>query len=157
MDRISNDFPLGTVGAVARDCRGNLAAATSTGGMVNQLAGRIGDSPIIGSGTWADNKTCAISATGNGDAFARIAFARRVADLIELENITSEIAALRTLTDVVRINGQGGCILIDQSGRISLPFTTKHMPRGWVVGNENPRVAIRPDEDVEITPDFINA
>lgn len=157
MDRIDYDFPLGTVGAVARDCRGNLAAATSTGGMVNQLAGRIGDSPIIGSGTWADNKTCAISATGNGDAFARIVFARRVADLIELDNITPETAALRSLTDVARVGGQGGCILIDTSGQITLPFTTRHMPRGWVVGKENPRVAILPDEEVEIPHDIKNA
>lgn len=151
MDRIDYDFPLGTVGAVARDCRGNLAAATSSGGMVNQLAGRIGDSPVIGSGTWADDKTCAISATGDGDAFARIAFARRVADLIELENITPETAALRTLTDVARVGGQGGCILIDSSGQVALPFTTKHMPRGWVVGKEMPRVAILPNEEVVIT------
>tara|TARA_R110002072_G_C7953856_1_gene533403 strand:- start:384 stop:1325 length:942 start_codon:yes stop_codon:yes gene_type:complete len=142
----SDDEPQGTVGAVARDRRGNLAAATSTGGLVNQLAGRVGDTPIIGAGTWADNKTCAVSATGKGDAFARVSFARRVADLIELGNYSLMDAGLFALEEVRAVKGQGGCIAIDSDGVLAMPFITEHMVRGWVVGKGRPTVAILPDE-----------
>ena len=142
----SEDEPQGTVGAVARDRRGNLAAATSTGGLVNQLAGRVGDTPIIGAGTWADNKTCAVSATGKGDAFARVSFARRVADLIELGGYSLMEAGLTALEEVRAVKGLGGCIAIDSGGELAMPFITEHMVRGWVRGKDSPTVAILPDE-----------
>ncbi len=132
----------GTVGAVARDRRGNLAAATSTGGLVNQLPGRVGDTPVIGAGTWADNQVCAVSATGKGDAFARIAFARRVADLIELAGTAPNEAASRALEEVKEVGGTGGCIVIDPSGQVFLPFNSAHMLRGWVRGKGAPVTAI---------------
>lgn len=150
LDHSGEDEAHGTVGAVAMDRRGNLAAATSTGGLVNQLPGRVGDTPVIGAGTWADNRTCALSATGKGDAFARIAFARRVADLIELGHMSPHEAALDALADVKRVKGAGGCILIDRGGNVCLPFNTPHMPRGWVRGNGPPHVALLPDEEHEV-------
>ena len=140
------ESPHGTVGAVARDRRGNLAAATSTGGLVNQLPGRVGDTPVVGAGTWADNKVCAVSATGKGDAFARVAFARRVADLIELSGMEPQAAAENALDDVKRVGGEGGCILIDANGVCCLPFNSAHMLRGWIGRDGVPHVAIGPDE-----------
>lgn len=145
-----DDSSHGTVGAVARDRRGNLAAATSTGGLVNQLAGRVGDTPVIGAGTWADNHTCAVSATGKGDAFARVVFARRVADLIELADMSPENAGIEALKDVVRVNGQGGCLILDALGRLAMPFNTPQMVRGWNIGGEPPRMAILPNEAIDL-------
>ena len=118
--------------------------------MVNQTPGRIGDSPIIGAGTWADNKTCAISATGKGEAFARIVFARRVADLIEIGGLAPYEAAQRALEDVRRVKGVGGCILVDAKGSLALPFNSPHMLRGWLVGDGPPQVAILPDETITV-------
>ncbi len=136
----------GTVGAVARDRRGNLAAATSTGGMTNQMPGRVGDTPIVGAGTWADNKICALSATGKGDAFARIAFARRVADLIDIGKVKPAAAAVRALKEVKAMGGDGGCILVTKSGTCSMPFNSTHMLRGWIGRDGKAHVAIAPDE-----------
>ncbi len=147
----SNDEPVhGTVGAVALDRRGNLAAATSTGGLVNQLRGRVGDTPVVGSGTWA-NGVCAVSATGTGDAFARVAFGRRVADLIELAGLSPVEAAQQTLDDVRRIKGQGGCILVSAAGEVVCPFISAQMVRGWVVDGGLPTVAILPGEALVIS------
>jgi len=148
LDHSETDEPQGTVGAVARDRRGSLAAATSTGGLVNQLAGRVGDSPVIGAGTWADNQTCAVSATGKGDAFARIAFARRVSDLIELAKLSPEEAGTLALTEIERVRGQGGCIIVDKSGQIAFPFNSAQMIRGWVKGNGPCHAAIELDDEV---------
>ncbi len=139
-----------TVGAVARDRRGHLAAATSTGGLVNQLPGRVGDTPVVGAGTWADDAVCAVSATGKGDAFARIAFARRVADLIEIGGLSALDAASAALQDVRGVKGIGGCILIDAAGNIVLPFNSPHMLRGWVIGDDPAKVAILPYETTKI-------
>jgi beta-aspartyl-peptidase (threonine type) len=141
---------LGTVGAVALDAEGNLAAATSTGGLVNQLPGRVGDTPVVGAGTWADNRTCAVSTTGKGDAFARIAFARRVADLIGLTGIPAEEAAMRTLEDLKGVGGEGGCILLTPDGGIHCPFNSLQMLRGWVSGSGAPVVAILPGEAISV-------
>ena len=143
-----DDGQHGTVGAVAMDRRGNLAAATSTGGLVNQLPGRVGDTPVIGAGTWADNKTCAVSASGKGDAFARIAFARRVADLVELSSLPIEEAGRRALAEVSNLGATGGCIAIDAKGRIAMPFSSKHMMRGWSGKNGEIYVAVHPEEAV---------
>ena len=138
----------GTVGAVARDRNGSLAAATSTGGVVNQLAGRVGDTPVVGAGTWADDRFCALSTTGKGDAFARVAFARRVADLIELTDMSAEAAAVKTLEDVSLAGGEGGCILLTPEGRVVCPFTAALMLRGHVVGSAQPVVGILPGEEI---------
>lgn len=138
----------GTVGAVVLDAQGNLAAATSTGGMVNQLPGRVGDTPIVGAGTWADNSSCAVSTTGKGDAFARVAFARRVADLIELAGMPADKAAETALDDVKAVGGEGGCILLTRDGRVHCPFNSAQMLRGWVVGDRDPTVAILPGEEI---------
>jgi beta-aspartyl-peptidase (threonine type) len=136
----------GTVGAVARDRRGRLAAATSTGGMVNQLPGRVGDSPVAGAGTWA-NAHCAVSATGTGDAFFRVAFARRVADLIELAGLAPLAAAKRALAEVRAVKGRGGCILIDAGGRIATAMNSPQMVRGSLVEGQPMRLGIGPLDD----------
>jgi len=150
----SDDEPAhGTVGAVALDRRGYLAAATSTGGLVNQLRGRVGDTPVVGSGTWA-NRVCAVSATGTGDAFARVAFGRRVADLIELAGLSPDGAAQQALDEVRGIRGQGGCIIISAAGEVACPFISTQMVRGWVVDRERPTVAILPGEALVISEDF---
>lgn len=140
----------GTVGAVALDAHGNLAAATSTGGLANQLPGRLGDTPVVGAGTWADNRTCAVSATGKGDAFARIAFARRVADLIELGRLTAERAALKGLEEVCGVGGEGGCIVLTPDGATHWPFISEQMLRGRIAGDGDPVVAILPGEEVVV-------
>lgn len=145
-----DESPHGTVGAVALDRRGNLAAATSTGGLVNQLAGRVGDTPVIGAGTWADNRVCAVSATGKGDAFARVAFARRVADLIELTGADPKDAADSALLEVNAVKGDGGCLVLAPSGQLSMPFTTPHMVRGWATNRNSPTVGLFPDDAVVV-------
>jgi beta-aspartyl-peptidase (threonine type) len=145
----SDEDAHGTVGAVARDRRGRLAAATSTGGMINQLPGRVGDSPVAGAGTWADSR-CAISATGTGDAFFRVSFARRVADLIELGPLAALDAVRSGLEDVRAVKGQGGCILVDAAGNITSAFNSGQMVRGWWVEGEPMLGAIGPDDAREL-------
>ncbi len=144
------EAPGGTVGAVARDANGGLAAATSTGGMVNQPPGRIGDTPLLGAGSWADDNFCAISATGTGEAFMRAGFAHRVADLIELADYDCESAAQRALDEVAALDGMGGCIVVDHRGQLALPFNSKQMFRGWVTSSEPPYIAILPGEKIPI-------
>ncbi len=122
----------GTVGAVARDLEGHLAAATSTGGRVGQLPGRVGDSPVIGAGTWADDDTCAVSATGHGEAFVLAAFAHEVDALVRLRGIDIAAACHRALQAVSARGGRGGCIAVDVDGNLAMPFTTAAMWRGWV-------------------------
>lgn len=122
-----------TVGAVARDSYGNLAAATSTGGMTNKLLGRTGDSPIIGAGVYADNHTCAISATGHGEEIMRVVLAKRIADEIELCGVDLAQAihnGLRYFVD--RVHGRGGVIAVDSNGMCRSRYTTKHMVHGWI-------------------------
>lgn len=123
----------GTIGAVARDRAGNLAAATSTGGIVNKRMGRVGDSPIIGAGVYADNATCAVSATGYGEDFMRTAFAKTLADIIELRGGDARSAVDEGIGYFARkINGRGGVICIDSSGRCASGMTTKKMIHGWI-------------------------
>jgi isoaspartyl peptidase/L-asparaginase-like protein (Ntn-hydrolase superfamily) len=121
----------GTVGAVALDTHGDLAAATSTGGMVNQWVGRVGDSAIIGAGTWADER-CAISATGHGEAFIRGRCAGRVADLIELSGMSLEAASKQVIDrELTALGGRGGLIGVDRNGAMVMPFCTGGMFRAW--------------------------
>jgi beta-aspartyl-peptidase (threonine type) len=125
------DEAVGTVGAVARDAEGHLAAATSTGGRTAQLPGRVGDSPVIGAGTWADDATCAVSATGIGEAFLRAAFAHEVDARLRLAGATLDGACRAALDAVTAAGGDGGCIAVAGAGPPVLPFTTALMHRGW--------------------------
>jgi len=122
----------GTVGAVARDARGNLAAATSTGGTTNKLPGRVGDTPIIGAGTYANNATCAISCTGDGEFFIRAAVAHQVSVLTELHGMPLAEATERALADARKLGGTGGLIAVDKNGNVKLPFNTSGMYRGYL-------------------------
>jgi beta-aspartyl-peptidase (threonine type) len=123
----------GTIGAVARDLAGNLAAATSTGGTTAKALGRVGDSPIIGAGVWADDATCAVSCTGTGEAFMRTVLAKTMADHMELLGLDGPTAADAGLDYLVRrAQGRGGFILVDHDGRCSARFTTRRMIHGWI-------------------------
>jgi beta-aspartyl-peptidase (threonine type) len=122
----------GTVGAVALDEAGNLAAATSTGGSTNKRPGRIGDSPIIGAGTYANNQTCAVSATGDGEFFMRAVAAHDVSALMEYRGMKLGEAARIVIAKVGALGGTGGLIAIDREGNIALPFNTIGMYRGSI-------------------------
>jgi L-asparaginase / beta-aspartyl-peptidase len=122
----------GTVGAVALDQNGNLAAATSTGGTTNKRPGRVGDTPVIGAGTYANNATCAVSATGDGEYFIRATVGRDVSALMEYRGMSLEEAAQAALDKVAKLGGTGGLIAIDHQGKIALPFNTSGMYRGHV-------------------------
>lgn len=122
----------GTVGAVARDRMGNLASATSTGGMTNQHAGRIGDTPLLGSGTYANNSTCAVSCTGIGEAFIRAVAAYDVSALMGYKNIgLKEASEIVIFEKLARFEGEGGLISVDKSGNLELPFNSRGMYRAW--------------------------
>ncbi len=121
----------GTVGAVARDQQGNLAAATSTGGMTNKRWGRVGDSPVIGAGNYADNRSCAVSATGSGEYFIRSVLAHEIAALIRHRGLDAATAAREAVSQsLAGIGGDGGVIVIDHAGRIAMEFNTEGMFRG---------------------------
>jgi len=107
------------------------AQATSTGGRTAQLPGRIGDTPIPGAGTWADDATCAVSATGVGEAFLRAAFAHEVDARIRLEGIDLDAACREALAAVTAAGGDGGCVAVSGHGPPVMPFTTALMHRGW--------------------------
>jgi beta-aspartyl-peptidase (threonine type) len=120
----------GTVGAVARDRDGNLAAATSTGGMTNKRWGRIGDSPIVGAGTYADNATCAVSATGSGEYFIRAVVAHEICARVRLSGVPAAVAARDVVHGRLKeIGGDGGVIVVDRDGALSLEFNTEGMFR----------------------------
>jgi L-asparaginase / beta-aspartyl-peptidase len=124
---------LGTVGAVARDMAGNLAAATSTGGLVNKRWGRVGDTPIVGAGVFADNETCAVSATGYGEQFLRTVFAKTIASYVQFQGMDAAAAAQAGINDLVRkVNGDGGAIVIDRSGRCGAAQSTSGLIHGWI-------------------------
>ncbi len=136
-------YKLGTVGAVVRDRAGNLAAATSTGGMTNKKWGRIGDSPIIGAGTYADNKSCAVSATGWGEYFIRATVARSICALVEYRRMSVAKAAKNLLDKVQAMGGDGGVIVIDAKGNIALDYNTPGMFRGTLREGDAPVALIR--------------
>lgn len=123
----------GTIGAVARDRDGNLAAATSTGGIVNKRWGRVGDSPIIGAGVFADNATCAVSATGYGEQFQRTVLGKMISDLVYFKDLSASEAAaegIRYLVD--RVKGLGGVIVIDHAGRCAFSHSTSGLICGHI-------------------------
>lgn len=130
---INNDSKFGTVGAVALDQNGNLAAATSTGGMTNKRFGRIGDSPIIGAGTYANNATCAISCTGWGEFFIRLVMSKTISDMMEFGKMKLKNAAQEMIMErLPALGGDGGLIAVDHNGNIAMPFNTEGMYRGYV-------------------------
>ncbi len=121
-----------TVGCVALDAQGNLAAATSTGGMTNKKYNRIGDSPVIGAGTYANNNTCAISCTGHGEFFIRAVVAYDISCLMEYGGYTLEEACRKVVMEkLVKIGGEGGLVAVDVEGNICLPFNSEGMYRAW--------------------------
>jgi beta-aspartyl-peptidase (threonine type) len=122
----------GTVGAVAVDRAGNLAAATSTGGNTNKWPGRIGDTPVIGAGTYANNETCAVSATGDGEFFMRVVAAHDLSALMEYRGMDLAEAAATVIEKVGKLGGIGGLIAVDRAGNIALPFNTTGMYRGYL-------------------------
>lgn len=140
----SNLESIGTVGAVALDKHGNLAAGTSTGGMVNKRFGRIGDSPIIGAGTYAHNLTCAVSGTGHGEFFLRGVVAYDIAAKMEYQGVAltnaAEEVVMRKLKDA---GGRGGVIALDAKGNVAMPFNSEGMYRGVIRADGKPWTAIR--------------
>jgi len=133
----------GTVGAVALDKHGNLAAGTSTGGMTNKLYGRIGDSPIIGAGTYADNRTCAVSCTGHGEYYIRLALAHNISSLMAHGGLTLKEAAHKmVMEELEALGGVGGVIAIDRQGSITMVFNTQGMFRGHMQAGGSPVVEI---------------
>lgn len=132
----------GTVGAVAVDAHGDLAASTSTGGMTNKPPGRVGDSPIIGAGTYAKNATCAVSCTGDGEYFIRAAVAHTASDLMELRGMSVKEAAEEALKRAHDLGGEGGLIAIDAHGNYALPFNSSGMYRGYMDASGKPVVDI---------------
>jgi beta-aspartyl-peptidase (threonine type) len=133
----------GTVGAVAFDAQGNLAAATSTGGMTNKRPGRVGDSPVIGAGTYADNRTAAISCTGTGEMFIRAAAAYDVCARMAYAGASLEQAAEAVVMKALpAIGGRGGLVAVDRHGNFTMPFNTEGMYRGFARVGEAPQAAI---------------
>lgn len=138
---LEDEEPKGTVGAVARDVDGHLAAATSTGGLANKHPGRVGDSPIAGAGTWADARV-AVSATGTGEAILRTRTAGRVADWMEIGGLPLAEACARAVAELVAGGGAGGLIAIDRAGRIAVPFSSAGMYRAYRDTDGNTEAAI---------------
>jgi len=139
----TSDHKHGTVGCVALDKMGNLAAGTSTGGTTNKRFGRVGDSPIIGAGTYANNKTCAVSATGTGEYFIRSVVGYDISALMEYKGMSVKDAAETVVMDkLVKLGGDGGVIAIDKDGNIAMPFNTSGMYRAYIDSAGNPVVKI---------------
>lgn len=137
------DSKFGTVGAVACDKYGNIAAATSTGGMTNKKWGRVGDSPMIGAGNYANNETCAVSCTGSGEFFIRGVVAYDVACLMEHKNYSLEQAADEVINKrILKINGDGGLVAVDAKGNIAMPFNTEGMYRACKSSNGREEILI---------------
>lgn len=146
------DYKFGTVGCVALDQQGNLAAGTSTGGMTNKKFGRIGDSPIIGAGTYANNESVAVSCTGWGEHFMRNLVAYDIAALINYKNLSVKKAASTALEKVAKTGGNGGLIALDKEGNIAMPFNTSGMYRGAISSTGECEVEIYKDEE----PSYFN-
>jgi len=134
------DKKFGTVGAVALDKNGNLAAGTSTGGMTNKRYGRVGDSPIIGAGTYCNNATAGISCTGWGEYYIREVAANRMSSLIELQKSSVADAAKQVIEEIGKMGGDGGIIGLDKSGKVAMEFNTSGMYRGTV--DENGKISV---------------
>jgi L-asparaginase / beta-aspartyl-peptidase len=143
---LPEDARFGTVGAVAVDRQGNIAAGTSTGGMTNKRFGRIGDVPVIGAGTYADNRSCGVSATGHGEYFIRAVVAHDICNRMLLQGISLEEAARRVvMEDLVEFGGSGGVIAMDRHGNVAMPFNTSGMYRGRIDAGGRLETAIYAD------------
>ena len=140
--QIRSNKPIGTVGAVACDSFGNLAAATSTGGMTNKKFGRIGDTPLIGCGTYADNSTCAVSCTGHGEFFIQGVTAYDVAARMKYQRLSLDAAAGDTIKFLTQIGGEGGLIAVDRNGNMTMPFNSDGMYRGCIRADGKIELAI---------------
>ena len=137
----------GTVGCCALDKNGNLAAGTSTGGMPNKRYNRVGDSPIIGAGTYANNRTCAVSGTGHGEYFIRWTVAHDISAIMEYKGLTLREASELVINDkLLKAGGSGGVICVDKSGNISMPFNSKGMFRGFATADGKEGIFIYKDE-----------
>jgi beta-aspartyl-peptidase (threonine type) len=140
----------GTVGCCALDKNGNLAAGTSTGGMTNKRYNRIGDAPIIGAGTYANNSTCAVSATGHGEFFIRWTVAHDISALMEYKGLSLKEASELVVNDkLVKAGGSGGVICVDKSGNVSMPFNSKGMFRGFATADGKEGIFIYKDEQTK--------
>jgi beta-aspartyl-peptidase (threonine type) len=140
------EYKYGTVGAVALDASGSVAAATSTGGMTAKRWGRIGDSPVIGAGTYADNRSCAVSGTGWGEYFIRVGVAHEICARVRLKGEMPERAAAAALADVLKLGGQGGVIFVSPDGKAGWRFNTPGMYRGMATENVR-KVALYSDAE----------
>jgi beta-aspartyl-peptidase (threonine type) len=139
----SSDQKHGTVGAVALDKHGNLAAATSTGGLTNKAFGRVGDSPIVGAGVYADNDTCAVSATGHGEYFIRLVVSYDISALMAYRQMGLEQAARTVIMEkLTKLGGTGGVVAIDKDANVAMPFNTPGMYRGYAIGPD-PKVVFK--------------
>jgi len=146
LDSVQGTY-FGTVGAVALDAQGHIAAATSTGGMTNKRYGRVGDSPIIGAGTYAD-ESCGVSGTGWGEFYIRAAVAHDICARVSYRGDALAKAAEDVVNgEVVRLGGDGGAIALDKDGNIAMPFNTPGMFRGWIRPDGSRGTAIFPDAD----------
>lgn len=140
---LKKDSKFGTVGAVACDSKGTLAAATSTGGMTNKRFGRVGDSPMVGAGTYANNNTCAVSCTGSGEYFIRGVVAYDVSCLMEYKGLSLAEAAHEVINNrVLKLGGDGGLIAVDAQGNIAMPFNTEGMYRACQTSLGNKDISI---------------
>jgi beta-aspartyl-peptidase (threonine type) len=136
----------GTVGAVALDRRGNLAAGNSTGGMTNKRFGRVGDSPIIGAGIYADNNTCGVSGTGHGEYFIRLGIARDISAMMEYRGMTVQAAADAVIKQKLqKLGGDGGVVAMDQFGNMAISFNSDGMYRAYIDSNGKPVIEIYKD------------
>ena len=138
----ANSDMTGTVGCVALDIYGNLCAGTSTGGMTNKRFGRIGDSPVIGAGNYANNATCAVSCTGHGEYFIRLGVARDISALMEYKNLTVQEACHEAIRKLTELGGTGGVIALDAEGNVALEFNTGGMFRGYIKSSGEKEIAI---------------
>lgn len=145
------DEKRGTVGAVALDHYGNLAAGTSTGGLTNKRCGRVGDTPIIGAGTYADNRSVAVSATGTGEMFIRVAAAFNTAAQVRWQHKPLAEAADATLAEIGAIGGDGGLIVLDANGNYAMRFNTKGMYRGVIGSDGIARVGVFSETEMPVT------
>ncbi len=142
-DPIDPDHKFGTVGAVALDVDGNIAAGTSTGGMTNKRWMRIGDAPIIGAGTYASNESCGVSSTGHGEYFIRLSVAYNICAMMEYKGVSLQEAADTVIHDkLTNLGGTGGIVSLDKNGNVAMVFNTEGMYRGYVKGDGEPSVAI---------------
>lgn len=140
--RVTQGYEWGTVGAVALDAQKDLAAATSTGGLTGKMYGRIGDSPILGAGTYADNEACAVSGTGQGEYFIRLAIGHEIAALMKYKGFSVDAAAKEAIEQLTKAGGPGGVIALDANGSFAAPYNTPGLHRGYITRDGQVKVLL---------------